>query len=567
MDNIEKFFTGKYFVIPNYQRDYAWVRENIDDLFEDIFESIETETSHYIGTFILSKNENEKEYKVVDGQQRLTTITMIINAVINNLTDETDKIIFKDKYVYSKGLWKLELLNENKEFFRKLLYGDKPKTENKSQKLLDEAYDHIKSRIDNLSERNVSQIEFLNAITNLETMEFLEKNDGKAIRIFQTVNDRGRPLSNMEKAKSLLIYYSNRFLDAELDELVNEKFGKIFKDFNQIKDLGEKYDITLISQKRFNEDSVMRYHFLAFQNDHYDYNATINDVLEIFLKSNLKTIKTDANKLRAFITKYVEDLSVFFSAFLEILKRLSQTEYYKIFAIQDISAFLYPLLIRLETRNLLNKNSGYMNYSFLKLIELADIRVYKIRGTDPAKDISLLAKDSAELEESEIKNKLISFINNFMNNNEFKNRLEGNIYGNRALRRIFIEFDEHINGSPYDLNRLIDINKSIPTVEHIFPQEEPFAFPSHGFESIDEYLNKIHNIGNLLMLEKTVNSTCKNRNPEIKISDSKFYERSNFKAVIDFVSKMRTRDQSFCSNDILKRTIELSSFAMEIWKM
>lgn len=567
MDNIEKFFTGKYFVIPNYQRDYAWVSENIDDLFEDIFESIETDTSHYIGTFILSKNENEKEYKVVDGQQRLTTITMIINAVINNLTDKTDKIIFKDKYVCSKDIWKLELLNENKVFFRKLLNGEQPKSENKSQKLLVEAYNHIKSRIDNLSERNVLQIEFLNAITNLETMEFLEKNDGKAIRIFQTVNDRGRPLSNMEKAKSLLIYYSNRFLDAELDELVNEKFGKIFKDFNQIKDLGEKYDITLISQKRFNEDSVMRYHFLAFQNDHYDYNATINDVLEIFLKSNLKTIKTDTNKLRAFITTYVEDLSVFFSAFLKILKRLFQTEYYKIFAIQDISAFLYPLMIRLETRNLLNEKSGYLDYSFLKLIELADIRVYKIRGTDPAKDISLLAKDSAELGESEIKVKLVSFINNFMNNNEFKNRLEGNIYGNRALRRIFIEFDEHINGSLYDLDRLIAINKSIPTVEHIFPQEEPFDFPSHGFESIDEYLNKIHNIGNLLLLEKTVNSSCKNRNPEIKISDAKFYEKSNFKAVIDFVSKMRTRDQSFNSDDILKRTTELSSFAMDTWKM
>ena len=567
MDSIEKFFTGKYFVIPNYQRDYAWGRENIDDLFEDIFESIETETSHYIGTFILSKNENEEEYKVVDGQQRLTTITMIINAVINNLTDETDKIIFKDKYVFSRGAWKLELLNENKEYFRKLLNDESPIIENKSQKLLEEAYNHIKSRISNLSERNISQIEFLNAITNLETMEFLEKNDGKAIRIFQTVNDRGRPLSNMEKAKSLLIYYSNRFLDAELDDVINEKFGGIFKNFNQIKELGEEYDITLISQKRFNEDSVMRYHFLAFQNDHYDYNATINDVLEIFLKSNLKTIKTDTNLLRIFITKYIEDLSVFFSAFLDIVKRLSQTEYYKIFAIQDISAFLYPLLIRLETRKLLNKQSGYLNYTFLELIELADMRVYKIRGTDPAKDISLLAKDSSILTEEEIKNKLIGFINNFMNNNEFKNRLEGNIYGNRALRRIFIEFDEYINGSSYDLNKLININKSIPTVEHIFPQEEAFDFPSHGFDSIDEYLNKIHNIGNLLLLEKTVNSSCKNRNPEIKISDSKYYERSNFKAVIDFVSKMRTRDQSFSSNDIIIRTTELSCFAMETWKM
>ena len=74
MNTLEKFFTGKYFKIPAYQRDYAWSIDNIDDLFEDIIESIETNTAHYIGTFILSQKDGEESYYVVDGQQRLKTL-------------------------------------------------------------------------------------------------------------------------------------------------------------------------------------------------------------------------------------------------------------------------------------------------------------------------------------------------------------------------------------------------------------------------------------------------------------------------------------------------------------
>ncbi len=52
---LEILFANKLFWIPDYQRDYAWQRENIRDLIDDIRECIETKTGHYIGTFILSK--------------------------------------------------------------------------------------------------------------------------------------------------------------------------------------------------------------------------------------------------------------------------------------------------------------------------------------------------------------------------------------------------------------------------------------------------------------------------------------------------------------------------------
>jgi uncharacterized protein with ParB-like and HNH nuclease domain len=154
-NNIEKFFTGKYFRIPNYQRDYAWDTGNVDDLFEDILEAIETETSHYIGTFILAASSNGKQfYNVVDGQQRLTTLIMLFNAVIEKLGNETERLINKDKFVRSqtdaKKQWKLELLNDNNRFFHEMLEGKKPNPTTRSQQLLKAAYEHIELHIEEL---------------------------------------------------------------------------------------------------------------------------------------------------------------------------------------------------------------------------------------------------------------------------------------------------------------------------------------------------------------------------------------------------------------------------------
>jgi len=78
-------------------------------------------------------------------------------------------------------------------------------------------------------------------IEQLEVMEFVENSEGDAIRIFQTVNDRGKPLSNMEKAKSLLIYFSNRYLNKKLDNTINDHFSDIFEIYDRIyiKDYGD----------------------------------------------------------------------------------------------------------------------------------------------------------------------------------------------------------------------------------------------------------------------------------------------------------------------------------------
>lgn len=50
---LQIFFSGKSLIVPNYQRDYAWKKDNVDDLFDDIEETLGADGSHYLGTFIL----------------------------------------------------------------------------------------------------------------------------------------------------------------------------------------------------------------------------------------------------------------------------------------------------------------------------------------------------------------------------------------------------------------------------------------------------------------------------------------------------------------------------------
>jgi uncharacterized protein with ParB-like and HNH nuclease domain len=93
---ISDFFNGKFFEIPKYQRGYAWDRQNIRDLFDDINESIDSKSNHYIGTIVLSRaKDNPDKYFIVDGQQRITTISMIIQALVDCLDDNNKAFYYR----------------------------------------------------------------------------------------------------------------------------------------------------------------------------------------------------------------------------------------------------------------------------------------------------------------------------------------------------------------------------------------------------------------------------------------------------------------------------------------
>lgn len=561
---IRDLFNGRFFEIPKYQRGYAWEVTHVRELFDDIFEAIESNSNHYLGTVVLSKKQDEKDcYYIVDGQQRITTLLLIINSILNRLP-EKDRDYYNRFYISEQNKYRLTPLGRDRDFFISLLERKPKSPATRSQRLLQKAYDEIESVLNNTG--NITLNRLLSAIEQLEIMQFIEESEGDAIRIFQTVNDRGKPLSNMEKAKSLLIYFSNRYLNKKYDKQINDQFGEIFELFDEIKQLAYEIDITLIKNVEFIEDNIMRYHFVSFSNENFDASA---EYVLTFLKRKLNEFRK-ANKIKEMeqlIISYTESLNQFFKSLKQIfLKAKTIPIYYETFAILGLSATLYPITIVLESKLLLDKkmtNPKWSNFSFFEMIRNIDIRVYKTRGTDPRADIlryTYEINNNPSITEKDITDWLIWFNERWMPAQEFSAKLNTEIYGNAALPYCFIKYCESLDGTNYDITKLKSLKNKIPTIEHILSQHPNFSVTVYGFKDQDDYAQHEHRLGNLTILEKSLNSSARNKTP---IDKTPIYDRSVFK-MSNEVSSQINRSGSFNKTDIDNRTNALADFIKRI---
>lgn len=562
-NKIKDFFNGRFFEIPKYQRGYAWDISNVRELFEDIFESTETKSNHYLGTIVLSKSDDDDElFYIVDGQQRVATLTMIFNAIIQHLSGK-DSQFFHRFYIQDEK-FRLKPLGKDMEFFSALLKDENPSPQNKSQRLMQDAYEEIQNTVAELDNR----LNFLKSVEKLELMEFIENSEGDAIRIFQTVNDRGKPLSNMEKAKSLLVYFSNRYLDKKLDDKINNLFGEIFEIYDDIKHISEEIGINLIKSVDFNEDNIMRYHFVTYSDENYD--ATASYVLN-YLKNNLSKFRSEDKEanyhnMEIFIEQYIESLRCFFDGLKDILERsLNDEQYYKLFVILGLSATLYPLVVKLKMIDILDDNlpdDDYCEVTFLDLIEIIDVRVYKTRGTDPRAQISKIAYEiDKNSTDKEIQDWLLWFNQRWMSKEEFQTNLYGYIYRNRALPHIFIDYCEELQKSTFDLQKLKKIVSKQPTIEHILSQKPKFSYHSQGFNDEEDFLEYEDTLGNLTILEKNINSAVQNKNPIDKVPH---YDKSLFK-MTKRVSSNISKNREYKKADIKRRTKEIADYCAERW--
>lgn len=570
---IKEFFNSKFFEIPKYQRGYAWEKINVRDLFEDIQEAIEVKANHYIGTIVLSKTDRNDYFYVVDGQQRITTITMIIHALISHM-DAEDAMYYRRFYIREGEDYRLAPLGREKDFFKELLKNgvENLNPVNRSQRLLIEAYQEIMDMFEHILKTTSPKV-YLESIENLQIMEFVEESEGDAIRIFQTVNDRGKPLTNMEKTKSLLVYFSNRYLGGALDSSISEDFGEIFKLYDQIKLTGQLNNIDLISGRygEFTEDNIMRYHFVTFSRE--DYDPTASYILQ-YLKNELKKlrkIENDNINLESFINNYVESLLGFFNSLNEVIQKTeTDKKYFKIFSILGLSPTLYPLITVLNSQNRLENELSADNnygYSFLDLIEVIDVRVYKIRGTDPKADMAKFVykyNNNENLTDEQIKEELTWFNSRWMNESEFRNNLLGSVYkrSRAVLPFILLDYSEFLSNSEHELEDLKDIVKTKSlTLEHILSQTPKFSLDTHGFQSEEEYLEFEHTIGNLTLLEKSINGAVRNKNVSEKVS---FYDKSKFKMTKLLATEI-TYNTQFDKKDIEARTEKITNYMEEKW--
>jgi uncharacterized protein with ParB-like and HNH nuclease domain len=562
-NKISDLFHMHFFEIPKYQRSYAWERQNVRDLFEDIRESIESQSNHYMGTVVLSEGSPVGEhFYVVDGQQRLTTLMLLISEIARRLP-QNDSDYFRRLYIKDPE-YRLRPLGRDRVYFENLLEGIVLAPESKSQRYLKDGYEEIKTQLDGHNDLQT----LFRSIERLEIMEFVEKSEGDAIRIFQTVNDRGKLLTNMEKAKSLLVYYSNRYIAKSLDAKINDAFGEMFELYDDIRSIADDEAISLLRGKDFNEDNIMRYHFICFSDE--DYDATASYVLG-FLKRRLSKMRAsnDTKTMTDFITEYTDDLLGFFRSLKSLVEKTqTSAKYYGIFSILNLSATMYPLAVKLEQLKILDSvvpgitTPEGNQCTFIDLIELVDVRVYKTRGTDPRADISRFAHSlSSQTKHEEIRDWMMWFNKRWMTTGEFESSMKGNVYDNAALAYICIDYCEHLENTSLTRDQLKKFTSESPTIEHILAQHPTFSLAAAGFQNETEFTDTEHRFGNLSILEKRFNSAIRNRNPLEKTAT---YDRSIFRMSRDISSKIAAA-QKFDKRSIEDRTEDMWKYLSVRW--
>ncbi|MFZ4791822.1 MAG: DUF262 domain-containing protein [Candidatus Competibacteraceae bacterium] len=536
---IQAFLVGKQFNIPPYQRDYAWTTDQVEDIFEDISEAITASSSHYLGTIVLSQANNTVPFDIVDGQQRLSTLMLVIHALLEQIP-ASDPQRIGDEFILLKNGADLKLnFGKNAAFVSSLLSGTKPTPMTAGQRKLEAAYNYACGRANALFANGGQALiqQWMTTIKQLEIIQFVTLDTGRAIRLFQTVNDRGLPLSTMDKAKALLVFYSNVYLGGKHDSDINTHFGKCFEAFDKLKEYVRLpgFEIDNISRKNFTEDDLLRYHYLAYDypdiEGGFDYYGTLQTVFESFLKNTLIKFSTDPDpkklRLSSFIEDYIQDFSSFCEAFYDVVSSsTTDTRLYKYFVILKVSAALYPLTIRLHQRKLLFTPITGLTIDILKCLETCDIRVYKTRGTDPAKDIGNLSHCSQKESLVDIAKSLRSFTDKFMNDSQFTYLLGLDMYDNRALPIMLLCYDEHISGAVYTTTILQHFVKEQITKEHIISQHPSFSPAAHGFTDDDEFQKHLHTLGNMMLLADHENKSCSNKSIHAKMTDPNLYQKS-----------------------------------------
>jgi len=113
---IREIFEGSYqFEIPDYQRPYAWTTEQATELFDDLYSAMQdarvsgSGSQYFLGSIVLIKNDRDPKSSVVDGQQRLTTLTMLFAVLRTVMPDAADDIT---DFLYKKGKFSLGEKNE-----------------------------------------------------------------------------------------------------------------------------------------------------------------------------------------------------------------------------------------------------------------------------------------------------------------------------------------------------------------------------------------------------------------------------------------------------------------------
>jgi len=507
-EQIGSIFKGNRFVIPTYQRKYSWTTAERKALWQDIEESIKDKMNHFIGTLSFKENvtkglSTDTTYEIIDGQQRITTLFILLKVLIDKLPEGDEKSDLMKAFIGKRDKLKLCPLGTDSHFFQQLLFDfDTIKIDEvkkRSQKFMFNAKTDFQGLSSSLSYKEIeTRIIFIR--DQLKVLVFNVESQAQAVKMFTIINDRGLPLRILDKTKSILMLFSTLHLSERLNDQINEAFEIIFDSYDALLLLKEKLGIL----GRLEENTIFTQHYYSSRkffpstwNNRDGSDAVFNN-----LKLRLDELKDDGKVLTEFIEDYLTDFQNFAKSYTDLITETRTTEEYKKpFLYLEFSGTLYPVLVRLYMQNKL--------LPLIPILESIEVRVYKLRGTNPIADIYWLSSElnSQDLPIEVIKDRLIEFGDRFVNDHVFKNYLNNAIYRNGAVKYILSEYSK--SDPKLELYKLLQ-------VEHIFSSNPNYDPKAYGF--VEDYDYEKDRLGNLCLLEQNLNDGLSNKPPINKVS-------------------------------------------------
>ncbi|GAA8509156.1 DUF262 and DUF1524 domain-containing protein [Helicobacter pylori] len=526
------------FVIPIYQRVYSWEKEQCEQLWDDIIKigGNDKINRHFIGSilYVLDGNTPSSPLLIIDGQQRLTTITLLCIALRNHLSDEVKREEIEDLYLINGDKngdkkFKLILSKSDKDTLLSLIDKNKRKPSEPSVKIME----NFKLFEKWISE-NTGKLETI--FKGLEKLMIvwiaLDKGKDDPQLIFESMNSKGIELTQTDLIRNYIIMETET--EEKQKDFYNGYWRAMEEDFKQNETLFNRFVRHYLTIKT-GKIPIIKKVYGAFKDYQQKEGIEIEDLLKDLQKycgyfcqiAFKKEADKDLNKALSFLVDL--EMDVVYPLLLELYSDyrdgvLSDQDFISIIALTE-SYICRRAVCGLDTHGL-NK----IFPSFTKKIN--NLESMKVHFLSLEKTTGKFPKDS------EFRDSFITI----------------DFYKLKKIKKIkyFLERLEN-----FDTKEPVDTQKC--TTEHIMPQtltEEWERDLGENFQAIhDKYL---HTIGNLTLTG--YNEKYSNNSFQEKRDMEKGFKQSSLK-----LNQSLKDLESFGEKEIEKRANDLADWALKIW--